>query len=61
VYATLAAYPLVPKDEVGFRIQLTAANTAAEIDLLIAALEELAHRGELQPARSAGAPWLEAA
>jgi 8-amino-7-oxononanoate synthase len=61
VYATLAAYPLVPKDEVGFRIQLTAANTAAEIDLLIAALEELAHRGELQPARSVGAPWLEAA
>ena len=24
VYVTLAAYPLVPKDEVGFRIQLTA-------------------------------------
>ena len=50
VYVTLAAYPLVPKDEVGFRIQLTAANTDAEIDMLIAALEELAHRGELQPA-----------
>jgi 8-amino-7-oxononanoate synthase len=60
VYATLAAYPLVPKDEVGFRIQLTAANTDAEIDMLIAALEELAHRGELQPARGAG-PRLEAA
>ena len=42
VYVTLAAYPLVPKDEVGFRIQLTAANTDAEIDLLIGALEELA-------------------
>ena len=38
VYVTLAAYPLVPKDEVGFRVQLTAANTDAEIDLLIAAL-----------------------
>ena len=60
VYVTLAAYPLVPKDEVGFRVQLTAANTDAEIDLLIAALEELADRGELQPA-AAGAPWLEAA
>ena len=54
VYVTLAAYPLVPKDEVGFRVQLTAANTDAEIDLLIAALEELAQRGELQPARAAG-------
>ena len=39
---TLAAYPLVPKDEVGFRVQLTAANTDAEIDMLIGALEELA-------------------
>ena len=47
VYVTLAAYPLVPKDEVGFRVQLTAANTDAEIDTLIAALEELADRGEL--------------
>ena len=42
VYVTLAAYPLVPRDEVGFRVQLTAANTDAEIDMLIAALEELA-------------------
>jgi 8-amino-7-oxononanoate synthase len=48
VYVTLAAYPLVPKDEVGFRIQVTAANTDAEIDSVIAALEELASRGELQ-------------
>ena len=32
---TLAAYPLVPKSEVGFRVQLTAANTDAEVDLLI--------------------------
>ena len=42
VYVTLAAYPLVPRDEVGFRVQLTAANTDAEVDMLIAALEELA-------------------
>ncbi|HYM66639.1 MAG TPA: hypothetical protein VEW68_05060, partial [Patescibacteria group bacterium] len=48
VYVTLAAYPLVPRDEVGFRVQLTAANTDAEIDMLIAALQELADRGELQ-------------
>ena len=32
VYVTLAAYPLVPKDEVGFRVQLTAANTDDEVD-----------------------------
>jgi 8-amino-7-oxononanoate synthase len=50
VYVTLAAYPLVPKDEVGFRVQLTAANTDAEVDALVAALGELAERGELRPA-----------
>jgi 8-amino-7-oxononanoate synthase len=50
VYVTLAAYPLVPKNEVGFRVQLTAANTDAEIDMLIGALEELAERGELRSA-----------
>jgi 8-amino-7-oxononanoate synthase len=56
VYVTLAAYPLVPKDEVGFRVQVTAANTDAEIDTLIAALETLAERGEL---RLTGDPsWL---
>jgi diguanylate cyclase (GGDEF)-like protein len=49
VYATLAAYPLVPREEVGFRIQITAANTSAEIDTLIVTLEELAGLGELQP------------
>jgi 8-amino-7-oxononanoate synthase len=48
VYVTLAAYPLVPKDEVGFRAQLTAANTDAEVDMLIEALEELAAAGELK-------------
>jgi 8-amino-7-oxononanoate synthase len=50
VYVTLAAYPLVPKDEVGFRVQLTAANTDAEVDRLLDALEQLAARGVLQPA-----------
>jgi 8-amino-7-oxononanoate synthase len=48
VYVTLAAYPLVPKDEVGFRIQLTAANTDDEVDTLIKAVEALANDGELR-------------
>jgi 8-amino-7-oxononanoate synthase len=48
VYVTLAAYPLVPKHEVGFRIQLTAANTDAEVDMLIEALEALAAAGDLR-------------
>ena len=34
IYVTLAAYPLVPRQEVGFRIQVTAANTADDIDSL---------------------------
>ncbi len=59
VYVTLAAYPLVPKAEVGFRIQLTAANTDAEVNTLIATLGELADRGALRRA-SASIP-LEAA
>ena len=59
VYVTLAAFPLVPKAEVGFRVQLTAANTDAEIDTLIGALEELAARDELMPADSdpLDPPW----
>jgi len=48
VYVTLAAYPLVPKTEVGFRVQLTAANTDAQVETLISALTDLAERGELQ-------------
>jgi 8-amino-7-oxononanoate synthase len=48
VYVTLAAYPLVPKDEVGFRIQVTAANTDDEVDALIEALEALVAAGELR-------------
>jgi 8-amino-7-oxononanoate synthase len=48
VYVTLAAYPLVPKDEVGFRVQLTAANTDAEVDSLIEALEALAAAGDIR-------------
>ncbi len=48
IYVTLAAYPLVPRDEVGFRIQLTTANTDGEIDHLIEVLGTLADRFPLQ-------------
>jgi 8-amino-7-oxononanoate synthase len=48
VYVTCAAYPLVPRHEVGFRVQLTAANTDAEVDLLLVALRELADRFQLE-------------
>jgi 8-amino-7-oxononanoate synthase len=51
IYVTLAAYPLVPRDEVGFRIQVTAANTDAEIDHLVDVLTRLASRFDLQPSR----------
>jgi 8-amino-7-oxononanoate synthase len=50
IYVTLAAYPLVPKTEVGFRIQITAANTQAEIERLVDVLGELASGFELRPA-----------
>jgi 8-amino-7-oxononanoate synthase len=49
IYVTLAAYPLVPRAEVGFRIQLTAANTDGEVDQLIDVLGSLASRFDLQP------------
>ncbi|HEY7207247.1 MAG TPA: aminotransferase class I/II-fold pyridoxal phosphate-dependent enzyme [Gaiellaceae bacterium] len=54
IYVTLAAYPLVPKDEVGFRIQVTAANTWAEVDQLVDVLGQLARAFDLQPSRAAG-------
>jgi len=48
IYVTLAAYPLVPRDQVGFRAQVTAANTDAEIDELNAVITELADAGMLR-------------
>jgi 8-amino-7-oxononanoate synthase len=48
IYVTMAAYPLVPKDEVGFRIQVTAANGDDEIDRLCDVLGELDARFRLQ-------------
>ena len=48
IYVTLAAYPLVPRSEVGFRIQITAANGDDEIDQLNEVLGELAERFTMQ-------------
>jgi 8-amino-7-oxononanoate synthase len=52
IYVTLAAYPLVPRNEVGFRIQVTAANTNAEMEQLVDVLRRLANGFDLQPSRS---------
>ena len=48
LYVTMAAYPLVPKDEVGFRVQITAVNGDDEIELLCHVLGELQERFQLQ-------------
>jgi 8-amino-7-oxononanoate synthase len=48
VYVTMAAFPLVPKEETGFRIQITAANPDDQIDLLCEVLGEISERFELQ-------------
>jgi 8-amino-7-oxononanoate synthase len=48
IYATLAFYPGVPREEVGFRLQLTAANTDAQVGELLAVLDELARRFPLK-------------
>ena len=48
IYVTLAPYPLVPKSQVGFRIQVTAANGDDEIDQLNAVLGELSERFDMQ-------------
>ena len=50
IYATMAVYPLVPRDEVGFRLQLTAANTDEQIDHLCVVLGEFAERFKLERA-----------
>jgi 8-amino-7-oxononanoate synthase len=48
IYVTLAAYPLVPRDQVGFRAQITAANADDELDELNAVITELAEAGKLR-------------
>jgi 8-amino-7-oxononanoate synthase len=50
IYAAMAVYPLVPRDEVGFRLQLTAANTDEQVDHLCAVLGELVDRFRPAPA-----------
>jgi 7-keto-8-aminopelargonate synthetase-like enzyme len=49
IYVTLAAYPLVPRDRVGFRVQLTALNSDDDIDRLTGTLTRLAERHPLRP------------
>jgi 8-amino-7-oxononanoate synthase len=48
IYVTLAAYPLVPRSQVGFRIQITAANADEEIEQLNDVLGEVAERFAMQ-------------
>jgi 8-amino-7-oxononanoate synthase len=50
IYVTMAVYPLVPRDEVGFRLQVTAANTDEQIDHLCVVLGEVAERFKLRSA-----------
>jgi 8-amino-7-oxononanoate synthase len=52
IYATMAAYPLVPKDEVGFRLQMTAANSDEEVGHLIEVLASLRDRFLLEQVSS---------
>jgi 8-amino-7-oxononanoate synthase len=44
VYVTMAPFPVVPRDEVGFRVQLTAANTTEQVDQLLTVLQEVDDR-----------------
>lgn len=48
IYVTLAAHPLVPRDRVGFRVQVTALNSDADIDRLNDTLSVLDERGVLR-------------
>jgi 8-amino-7-oxononanoate synthase len=53
IYATMAAYPLVPKHEVGFRLQVTASNTDEQVSHLLLTLNGLAERFQMRPAAHA--------
>lgn len=48
VYATMAVFPLVPRDRVGIRLQLTAAHADEHIDHLSTVLGEVADRFKIQ-------------
>jgi 8-amino-7-oxononanoate synthase len=47
IYVTMAVYPLVPRNEVGFRLQLTSANTDDQVDHLCDVLGEVAEQFQL--------------
>jgi 7-keto-8-aminopelargonate synthetase-like enzyme len=51
IYVTLAAYPLVARDRVGFRVQLTALNSDEDIERLTGTLTRLSERFPLRPKR----------
>ena len=44
IYVAFAPYPVVPRHEAGFRIQLTAAHTAKQVDHLLEVLQEVDDR-----------------
>lgn len=48
IYVTLAAYPLVPRNRVGFRIQITALNSDDDIASLCGALTRLSEQFALR-------------
>ena len=50
IYVTLAPYPLVPRTQVGFRVQVTAAHDDGQIDQLNDVLAELCQRFDMQRA-----------
>ena len=52
IYVSMAAYPLVPREDVGFRIQVTSANTDAQVDRLSGVLGEVADRFNPAPRAS---------
>jgi 8-amino-7-oxononanoate synthase len=49
IYVTLAPFPIVPRDQAGFRIQLTAANTDEQVAHLLAILDEVNEVFGLRP------------
>ena len=55
LFVTLAPYPGVPRDQVGFRVQVTAANTDEQIDQLNDVIAELAAADVFQSAREGSA------
>ena len=52
LFVTLAPYPGVPRDKVGFRIQLTSAHTDEQLEALMAVLSDLAEDGTLRIGRA---------